>query len=55
MGFPDAADALGGERFRENDGVEMTAVQPIAAITTASARVRPDCWLGVWHSQTAAE
>jgi hypothetical protein len=36
-------------------GVEMTAVEPIAAVTTASARVRTDCWLGAWDAQTAAE
>jgi hypothetical protein len=35
-------------------GVEMTAVQPIAAVTTASARLRTDRWLGAWHAQTAA-
>jgi hypothetical protein len=33
----------------------MTAVQPIAAVTIASARLRTDCWLGSCHAQTAAE
>jgi hypothetical protein len=33
----------------------MTAVQPIAAVTAASARLRTDRWLGAWRAQTAAE
>jgi hypothetical protein len=35
-------------------GAEMTAVHQ-AAVTTASARLRTDGWLGAWHAQTAAE
>jgi hypothetical protein len=33
----------------------MTAVQPIAAVTTAPARLRTHRWLGGWHAQTVAE
>jgi hypothetical protein len=36
-------------------GVQMTAVQPIATVTAATARLRTDRWLGTWHAQTAAE
>ena len=54
-GFRDAADALGGERSGAETGVEMTAAQPIAAVTAALARIRTDRWLGRRHGQTAAE
>jgi hypothetical protein len=54
-GFGDAAEALAVNASAKKAGVEMTAVQPIAAVTTASARLRTDRWLGAWHAQMAAK